>query len=222
MAKLLKIITEITEELQYLVEEGSSGKKHLYVEGPYISCETGNRNGRIYRKPIMEPVVESFIKEKVSTGSAYGEFGHPEGPGLNNERISHRITSLKWDGNNVVGKAVVIPEGLGKIMEGIIDTGGRLGMSTRGLGSVKAGEGGLQEVQNDFRLLTVDAVTDPSGAGCWVNGMLEDKQFAIDAATGTIFEAIAEDFVKGVKKLSVKQIQENYLLIFEHFIRNLK
>src|SRR5262245_3345019 len=125
----MKLISDLTEDIQFITED-RDGKKFLYVEGPYISVNTPNRNNRIYSKAVMEPVVENYLRDKVNQKTAYGEWGHPQGPKINEERISHRITSLKWDGDAVVGRAVVLDEGHGKIMRNIIETGGRFGMST--------------------------------------------------------------------------------------------
>jgi hypothetical protein len=215
----MKLITEFTETLQVFSEANASGKKNLYVEGPYISVDVGNKNGRIYPRNIMQPVVESYIKDKIQAGTAYGEWGHPNGPKINEERISHRITNFRWDGNAVVGKA--LDEGMGKIMRSIIESGGRVGMSTRGMGSVKANAQGLQEVQDDFKLVTVDAVTDPSGAGCYVNGILESREFFYDSVKDAWTEQQIEDLQKEIKKkFTAREINENKLALFEFIISN--
>jgi len=216
----MKLITDITEEIEFLIED-KDGKKHFYVQGPYISVNTPNRNNRIYSKTIMEPVVEGFIKDKVGQKTAYGEWGHPQGPKINEERISHRITDLKWDGNNVIGKAVVLDEGHGKLMRNIMETGGRFGMSTRGLGSVKPNDKGLQEVQSDFKLVTVDAVTDPSGVNCWVNGIMEGVDWVYDAARGSYMESKVEDLRKTMKKFSKRELLEKKANIFKYFLNEI-
>jgi len=213
----MKLISEISQDVQYLTEE-KDGKKFLYVAGPYISVNTPNRNNRIYSKGIMEPVVEGFVKDKINNKTAYGEWGHPQGPKINEERISHRITSLDWDGNNVIGKAVVLDEGQGKIMRSIIESGGRFGMSTRGLGSVKPNSQGLQEVQNDFKLVTVDAVTDPSGLNCWVNGIMEGVDWVYDAARGSYMENKVEDLAKAMKKISKRELLEKKYELFRYYL----
>lgn len=216
----MKLITEAIHELEYLIEESpNTGRKLLYVEGPYISVDTPNRNNRIYSRSIMEPVVEGYINDRVKSGTAFGEFGHPaSGPKINEDKISHRITSLKWQGNHVVGRALVLDEGPGKLMKNIIETGGKLGMSTRGLGSVKANESGLQEVQNDFRLITVDCVVEPSGAGCWVNGIMEGVEWVFDAAKGTYMEHQVEPLRDEMRKMSRKELEENYYTLFQYYL----
>ncbi len=214
----MRLITEVCSELSYLTEE-KNGKKLLYVEGPYISVNVPNRNNRIYSRTLMEPVIETFLKDKVDNKTAYGEFGHPSSPKVNEERISHRITSLKWDGNNVVGRAVVLDEGHGKLMRSIIESGGRLGMSTRGLGSVKANDQGLQEVQNDFKLVTVDAVTEPSGVGCFVQGIMEGKDWVLDSLKGIWMESEIEQKIEETKKEinEIKSLDEQLLLMQRFF-----
>lgn len=213
------LISEINEDIKYVAEE-KEGKKHFYLEGPNIVVEQKNRNGRMYLKHIVEPVVESFINDKIKTGTAYGELGHPEGPKLNEERFSHRITNFRWDGNNVIGKSVIIEEGRGKLILGMIETGGKIGMSTRGLGSVVE-KNGVNEVQNDFKLITVDAVTDPSGPGCWVNGIMEGVSYFYDATSGTLMESRIDDLHKKMKKMTNKELQEKKLKLFEYYISGL-
>lgn len=213
------LISELNEEINYIREE-RDGRKFLYLEGPNITVNEKNRNGRFYKKEIVEPVVESFITDKIKTGNAYGELGHPTGPKLNEERICHRITGFKWDGNHVIGKSVVIDEGLGKLLMGMVETGGRIGMSTRGLGSVKE-VNGMNEVQNDFRLLYVDAVTDPSGPGCWVNGIMEGVEWVMDPVKGTFMEQRVEPLRDSMKKMSVRELAEKKLALFEYYISGL-
>ena len=218
----MKLITElVNEQIEFLSEE-KDGKKLLYVQGPYISVDTPNRNNRVYPKGMMEPIVENYINSKIKEKTAYGEWGHPQGPKINEDRISHRITDLKWDGKNVIGKAVVLDEGMGKIMRSIMETGGRFGMSTRGLGSVKPNDKGLQEVQSDFKLVTVDAVTDPSGVGCWVNGILEDVDWVYDATRNTFMENKVEEIVEEIKKdPNPKEITARKIQLFEMYLKGL-
>ena len=219
----MKLITEVTNDLEYLTEE-KDGRKHLYVSGPYISVDTPNRNNRVYSRALMEPIVESFLKDKVNNGSAFGEFGHPaNGPKINEEKISHRITSLQWDKNHVIGKALILDEGAsGKLMKNIIETGGKLGMSTRGLGSVKPNDKGLQDVQHDFKLITVDSVVEPSGAGCWVNGIMEGVEWVFDATKGTFMEKHIEQLAETVKKMSKREREEKMLGLFSHYINGIQ
>lgn len=214
----MKLITELCNDLEFNYLEEKEGRKHLYVSGPYISVDTPNKNNRIYPKSMMEPIVEAYLKDKINSKCAYGEFGHPNGPKVNEERISHRITHMSWDNKNVMGKAIVLDEGAGKIMKNIIETGGRVGMSTRGLGSVKPNSSGLQEVQSDFKLVTVDAVTDPSGAGCWVNGIMEGVDWVFDATKGTWMEGHVEPMRQNMRKMSSRKLEESYLSLFKYYL----
>jgi hypothetical protein len=225
----MRLISDPCEiPLSFLIEE-KEGKKQLYVEGPFISVNVPNRNNRVYSKSLMEPIIEGFIVDKIDNKTAYGEWGHPQGPKINEERISHRIVSLKWDKDQVIGKAVVLDEGNGKIMRNIIETGGRFGMSTRGLGSVKDNGKGLQEVQSDFKLVTVDAVTDPSGVNCWINGIMEGVEWLYDATKGTYLEnkieQVADEVKKTVevedRKLTPEQLNEKMLHLFKYYLSEL-
>jgi Kyanoviridae head maturation protease len=215
----LKLITEFVDrqELEVLQEAVEGGDKLLHLKGPFISVNEGNRNGRYYPESIMRPVVDQIIAEKVNNGSLYGEFGHPEGPKVNEDRISHIVKGLSWEGNKVLGDAVVIPAGLGEILHGIVKCGGQLGMSTRGLGSVKPGKNGLQEVQNDFKLITVDAVTDPSGVGCWQKGIMEDIDWVFNDSKG-LYEGVTaqklNDMVKEAKQVSKAEREQHLINIF--------
>jgi hypothetical protein len=216
----MKLITELVEDVKFLTEE-KDGKKHLYVEGPYISVNTPNRNNRIYSKQMMEPIVENYL-QKVKRGHAFGEFGHPQGPKVNEERISHRLVSMNWKDNHVIGKAVVLDEGLGKIMRSIIESGGQLGMSTRGLGSVKDNGKGLQEVQNDFKLVTVDCVVEPSGLDCWVNGIMEGVDWVFDATKGTYMESKVEQLQKNLKTYTRQELEERALRAFQYYLDGIR
>lgn len=218
----MKLISELSEDIQYLFEVNKeTNTKFLYLDGVYGIADSENRNKRIYPKNIMEPVVESYIKDKITTGTAYGELGHPTGPKLNEERFSHRITNLKWDSNKVVGRAVVLPEGLGKVLMGMVESGGRIGMSTRGLGSVKENSKGINEVQNDFKLVTVDAVTDPSGPGCWVDGIMEGVEWVYDASKKTYMENRIDDLRTNMKKMTLNEINDKKFKLFQYYLENL-
>ena len=206
----MRLITELTEDIStHLVEE--AGSKRCYIEGVFLQSNVKNRNGRIYPSDIMSEEVQRYIKEKVKTGRALGELGHPTGPQINLDRVSHRIVELRQDGANWVGKAL-ITEGtpFGAIAKGLIEAGTQLGVSSRGMGSLKA-RNGIMEVQNDFRLATAaDIVADPSAPDAFVNGImegvewvyergvwkakeLEEARDAIDAAYGSKRSAAREE-----------------------------
>ena len=167
----MKLISELTENVKYLVEE-SDGKKNLYIEGIFLQSECVNKNKRKYSKSIMEREVNRYRKEFVEQNRALGELGHPDGPQINLERVSHRIVSLKEDGNNYIGKALILDTPMGNIAKSLLEGGTKIGVSSRGLGSLKP-VNGINEVQDDFYLATAaDIVSDPSGPQCWVDGIM--------------------------------------------------
>lgn len=175
------LITENLEDVQYITEDTATpGKKNLFIEGVFLQAGIKNRNGRLYPPEIMEQEVARYIKEKVDTNRAYGELGHPQGPQINLDRVSHRIVELRQDGNNWIGKAKISEEGMGKIARGIINDGGSLGVSSRALGSLKM-INGINEVQSDFKLSTAaDIVADPSAPDAFVNGIMEGVEWVWD------------------------------------------
>jgi len=164
------------------------GKKHLTISGIFVQAGVVNRNGRMYPPPVLEREVLRYVKEKVDARCAYGELGHPNGPALNPDRISHVITEMKKDpGNpgNWLGKARVIDEGMGKIVKGVIEAGGRWGISSRGLGTLRQDPAGHQVVNDDYRLMVGgDIVTDPSAPDAWLNGIMESQEWFLDENSG--------------------------------------
>lgn len=214
----MKLITELTQEVQYLFE-GEEGKKSLYIEGVFLQGNIKNRNGRIYPTGVLENEVGRYNEEYVKRNTAYGELGHPDGPKINPDRISHRIVSLRREGNNFIGKAKVLNEGLGKIAHAIIADGGQLGVSSRGLGSLKPNSSGVPEVQEDFKLCTAaDIVTDPSAPDAFVRGIMENCQWVYDAASG---DWRRQQIVEQVKKMDKRQLEEQTILMFRKFISTL-
>ena len=182
----MKLIREVyEEEFNVITEAAADGKKTYVIEGNFMQGDIKNRNGRVYPSSILEKEMirytDSFIKNK----RALGELGHPDGPQINADRVSHLITEMKRDGNNFIGKAKILGTPMGEIVKNFIDEGVRLGVSTRGLGSVKQNRSGIMEVQNDFHLATVDIVTDPSGPDCFVNGIMENTEYYFDIASSS-------------------------------------
>jgi hypothetical protein len=217
----MKLIRELTEDFSYLTEADDSGKKKLYIEGIFLQADLKNKNGRVYPLSVMEQEVNRYIKEKVEGKSAFGELGHPAGPTINPDRISHRIVSLTREGSNYVGKAQISSTPLGDIARGLIEDGGRLGVSSRGMGSLRE-RNGVMEVQGDFRLATAgDIVIDPSAPDAFVNGIMENVEWIYDEKNGwkalEIAEQIKEEVHKNYKKLDEGQV----LRMFSHFIKNL-
>ena len=182
----MKLITEVfNEDCAVLTESNEDGKKAYYIEGPFMQGDIQNRNGRIYPGSILEKEMNRYNEAFIKTRRALGELGHPEGPQINGDRVSHRIVEMKRDGSNFNGKAKILGTPMGEIVKTFIDEGVKVGVSTRGLGSVKASKNGIMEVQDDFHLATVDIVTDPSGPNCFVNGIMENTEYFFDIAQGS-------------------------------------
>jgi hypothetical protein len=169
----MKLISEYCEnDIQCIVEKKEDGEKKYVIEGVFAQADQKNRNGRVYPKPIMERAVGKYVKEQVSKKRAVGELNHPEGPTVNLDKVSHLITDLKFEGNNVVGKAQILDTPMGKIVKGLLEGGVQLGVSTRGMGSLE-NRNGVAYVKDDFHLATVDIVQDPSAPDAFVNGIME-------------------------------------------------
>ena len=169
----MKLIAEYIEtDLDVIVEKAANGKKNLIIEGVFMQANKKNRNGRVYEKKVLESAVNKYIKEQVQTGRAVGELNHPDGPTINLDKVSHKITDLRWDGNDVVGKASILQTPMGKIVEGLLEGGVKLGVSSRGMGTLVQKQG-VQHVGGDFMLSTVDIVQDPSAPEAFVNGIME-------------------------------------------------
>jgi Prohead core protein serine protease len=223
----MKLITETIEEVRVLTETSEHEPKQYFIEGIFMQGDIKNRNGRIYPSTILEKEMMRYGEQFIKTKRALGELGHPDGPQINGDRVSHLITEMKRDGSNFVGKAKILGTPMGNIVKTFIDEGVKVGVSTRGLGSVKATKEGIMEVQNDFHLATVDIVTDPSGPNCFVNGIMENTDYYYDIVAGTwraqqmIEQAVQE--VKKEYKRTVRKVDEAYAArLFENFIRSLK
>lgn len=220
----MKLISEQwSDEVNYLVEEDpKTGKKNAYIQGVMLQTEVKNKNGRIYPKEIMEKEVERYNKEYVNQNRAYGELGHPEGPTINLERTSHLITSLKEDGNNFVGKAKILSTPMGEIVKNLLNDGARLGVSSRGMGSLKASnaKGGVQMVQSDFQLATAaDIVADPSAPDAFVDGVMEGVEWIWD--NGVIKAQKIEEYKHSIQRARTQKLQEVKLNVFNDFLKNL-
>ena len=180
------LITEVfNEDCEVLVEANENGSKSHYINGIFMQGDIKNRNGRVYPSDMLEKEMKRYNEQFVKTKRALGELGHPDGPQINGDRVSHLITEMKRDGSSFVGKAKILSTPMGNIVKTFIDEGVKIGVSTRGLGSVKTTKEGIMEVQNDFHLATVDIVTDPSGPDCFVQGIMENTQYYFDIATAS-------------------------------------
>ncbi len=216
----MKLIAELNEETQYITERSEDGKKHHYIMGRFMTAEEKNKNGRLYKKDILENEVSRYIREVVNAKRAFGELNHPSGPTINLDRVSHIITELKWDGNYVNGKAKITSTPMGEIARGLLESGGQLGVSTRGMGSLKESNGAMV-VQPDFKLSTVDIVSDPSGPGCFVNGIMENVEWIYDPVKGSWHEEKLHEIKKNIHSLSKRQLEEQRLNIFENYLTSL-
>jgi hypothetical protein len=218
----LKLICEVNEDINYITEaKDESGKKSYFIEGVFMQGDIKNRNGRVYPAETLAKEVARYNKEYVEKKRAYGELGHPQGPTINLERVSHMITELKQDGSNFMGKAKIMTETpYGAIVKSLMDEGAQLGVSSRGMGSLKAGKSGAQEVQKDFYLATAaDIVADPSAPDAFVNGIMESKEWVWE--NGVIREATIADYETKIKKASKSELESVKLKVFESFLSKL-
>jgi hypothetical protein len=213
----MKLISEIVESVQ-VISEGTS--KDLYIEGVFLQSEMANKNKRIYPKSVMEKEVARYMKEYVDSKRAFGELGHPEGPTINLDRVSHIITSLKEDGNNYIGRAKILNTPMGNIVKGLIEGGAQLGVSSRGMGTLKEKEDGINEVQSDFYLATAaDIVADPSAPDAFVQGIMENKEWMFINGSWT-YQNIDET-KRIIEQTKKKQLEEVKYRVFENFLNSL-
>jgi Prohead core protein serine protease len=216
----MKLFTELSEQVEFITETKESGDKDYFIVGRYMTANEANKNGRLYEKKTLEKEVERYIREVVNAKRALGELNHPQGPTINLDRVSHIITELTWDGNYVNGKAKLTETPMGDIAKGLLKSGCQLGVSTRGMGSLKESNG-VMVVQPDFKLSTVDIVSDPSGPGCFVNGIMENVEWIYDPIKGTWFEEKLHETKKAINKMSIREIEEKKFAIFEDYISSL-
>jgi len=207
----MKLITEHTNDVEYIVE---GKEKQQYIKGIFMQSDIKNQNGRIYPFSVLKKQVKEFNNKFVKQDRALGELGHPAGPTVNLDRVSHIITELQEDGKNFIGKAKIIDTPNGKIVKNLLESGVRLGVSSRGLGSVKTNKEGVNEVQDDFVLSTVDIVSDPSAPDAFVNGIMEGKEFSL---TGEIEYDIKNEIKKTVKA----RLEEKKIELFKKFMGGL-
>lgn len=217
----MKLITEFTENetLQCIVEKKENGEKDYIIEGVFAQADKKNRNGRIYPKTIMEKAVAKYDKEQVSKKRAVGELNHPEGPTVNLDKVSHLITELKFQGNDVVGKAQILETPMGKIVKGLLDGGVQLGVSTRGMGSLEQKNGAMY-VKDDFILSTVDIVQDPSAPEAFVNGIMEGVDWVWN--NGVLKPQVIEEMETEIKTAPKPVLYETSVREFKNFLSLIK
>ena len=212
----MKLITEHTSDLEYIVEDKG---KEQYIKGVFLQADVKNQNGRVYPYSILKREVKKYNKTYIKQGRALGELGHPMGPVINLDRVSHVIKELVEDGKNFVGKAKVMDTPNGKIVKNFISEGVKLGVSSRGMGSLKANKKGVNEVQGDFVLSTVDIVADPSAPDAFVNGIMEGKEWVWE--NGVIKEQDIDAMKKTIMNAKMKELDQKKLEVFHKFLQNL-
>ena len=227
----MKLISEVTEDMNVLTElDEATNKKNFFIEGIFMQGNLKNRNGRIYPSEVLESEMNRYNKDFIETKRALGELGHPDGPQINGDRVSHLITQMNREGNDFYGKAKILGTPMGEIVKTFIDEGVRCGVSTRGLGSVKQ-KNGVMEVQPDFHLATVDIVTDPSAPNAFVNGIMENTEFYYDVASSNwiatkpveeVIEEIQETVEKTYRTVTKRIDESTAARMFETFIRSLR
>jgi len=214
----MKLITEQIENVN-VITEGNGDSKKLYIEGVFLQSELKNRNGRMYPFSVLEKEVNRYNEEYVKTSRALGELGHPDGPTVNLDRVSHRITSLKSEGNNFIGKAQILDTPMGKIAKSLLDEGVKLGVSSRGMGSIDRRED-CNVVMDDFMLATAaDIVADPSAPDAFVNGIMEGKEWAWD--NGILKETKVAKYKRYMDSATRRNLEERTLSVFNEFLTGL-
>ena len=215
----MRLICETLEDVEFICESTATGKNY-FIEGVFMQANVKNRNGRVYPKAILEKEVLRYDQNYIKQSRAFGELGHPEGPTVNLERVSHMIQDITEDGDNFVGRAKILDTPYGKIVKNLIDEGARLGVSSRGMGSLKPVGRNVSQVQDDFYLATAaDIVADPSAPAAFVNGIMEGKEWIWD--NGILDERHIARIEKEMKITSQKQLDQYQLKAFNQFMSSL-
>jgi hypothetical protein len=215
----MKLITEqIDSDIQVITEAKQNGSKDFFIEGIFMMADSKNRNGRVYESKILKPAVEKYIQEQVKQGRAVGELNHPDGPTINLDKVSHLITDLRFEGNNVIGKAKILNTPMGQIVKGLLEGGVKLGVSSRGMGSLEE-RNGQNYVKDDFHLATVDIVQDPSAPAAFVNGIMEGVEWIVE--NGIFKPQEIEKIETEIKRTPKAQLAEAQVRVFQHFLSKL-
>lgn len=214
----MKLICEVNEEIEVLTEE-KNGQRQYFIEGTFLQGDIKNRNGRVYEFKMLKDKVEQYRREFVEAKRAFGELGHPEGPTINLERVSHMILELHPDGKNFYGKAKITDTPYGKIVKNLIDEGAKLGVSSRGVGSLEE-KNGASYVKDDFRLSTAaDIVADPSAPEAFVRGVMEGREWVYE--NGLLVAKQAEEIRNSIRKASARNLEEAKIAAFKRFLGRL-
>ncbi|MEE2626840.1 MAG: primosomal protein [Candidatus Thermoplasmatota archaeon] len=214
----MKLIREEIETAKVLITEGKDGKKKHFIEGVFLQGAIKNRNGRMYPVPTLQREVDKYNEAYIKKGRALGELGHPDGPTINLDRVSHLITSLKNEGNNFIGRARILDTPMGNIAKNLLDEGVKLGVSSRGLGTIKE-ENGMKVVMDDFMLATAaDIVADPSAPDAFVDGIMEGKEWIY--ANGAIHEQTIDQIRKRIHTAERSQMEERKLSAFHDYLQS--
>ena len=215
----MKLISEHVDEIEYITESNKDGSKNYKIRGVFMQSEIKNRNGRMYPYNILEKEVSRYNREYVNQKRAFGELGHPDGPTVNLERVSHMITKLNPDGKNFIGEAKIMDTPYGKIVKNLIDEGAKLGVSSRGMGSLEPNAKGMQVVKDDFYLATAaDIVADPSAPNAFVEGIMEGKEWVWENG---IVKEVDIAFYKEIMDRKSADIEDKKIRIFENFLSKL-
>ena len=215
----MKLIAEFNETISPVITEAKNGQKEYFIEGVFMQSDIKNRNGRVYPKAIMEKEVNRYKKEFVEKDRAFGELGHPEGPTINLDKVSHLIQSLDLEGKNYVGKAKVLSTPNGEIVKALINDGAKLGVSSRGLGSLEQ-KGDAQYVKNDFQLATAgDIVADPSAPEAFVEGIMEGVEWVME--NGILTRVQLENMQKELRTAKLNKLEETKLNLWKRFVESL-
>ena len=216
----MKLITEMNEDIKITEElNEATSEKSYFIEGIFMQAEQKNRNGRVYPKEVLMNEVDRYNKEYVAKNRALGELNHPQGPTVNLDRVSHMIKELRQQGDDVYGKAKIMDTPMGDIAKNLIKEGAKLGVSSRGMGSLKQNKSGVNEVQKDFMLAAVDIVADPSAPNAFVNGIMEGAEWVWDG--GVLREKQISEYHKEISKANKEELEEKCLSVFTDFISKL-
>jgi hypothetical protein len=217
----MKLIREVTETTNLIVENKLGKGKEYFIEGIFLQSELKNRNGRMYPESVMDKEVKRYSEEYVSKNRAYGELGHPDTPSINLDRVSHLIVGLRKEGKNYIGKAKILDTPMGQIAKGLLDGGANLGVSSRALGSLKTNNEGVQIVQDDFMLSTAaDIVADPSAPDAFVRGIMESKEWIF--VDGKFVEKHIEDVKRTIRNTSSRGLEEAKIIAFQKFLSKIR